>query len=81
MLRLLLISLLSVMLMAARMPAMRAVPWQVVDLPVETTLLDIAFTDTDPDHGWLVGDKATLLETHDGGINWQARQIEGSNPD
>lgn len=81
MLRLLLISLLSVMLMAARMPVMRAVPWQVVDLPVETTLLGIAFTDTDPDHGWLVGDKATLLETRDGGINWQTRQIEGSNPD
>ncbi len=80
MLRLLLISLLSVLLMAARMPAMRAVPWQVVDLPVETTLLDIAFTDPDPSHGWLVGDKATLLETFDGGINWQLRQIQGSNP-
>lgn len=81
MLRLLMISFLSVLLMAARMPAMRAVPWQVVDLPVETTLLDIAFTETNPDHGWLVGDKATFLETCDGGINWQVRQIQGSGPE
>lgn len=74
MMRVLLV-LLSVLLMAARMPAMRAVPWQVVDMPTDSTLLDIAFTDTDPNHGWAIGDKGTMLESRDGGINWRLRPL------
>lgn len=82
MVRLIVLAFLSLLLMAARMPAMRAVPWQVVDLPVANTLLDIAFTGSDPNHGWIVGDKALLLETQDGGINWQLHPISSlSNPD
>ncbi len=77
----LLVVLLSVLLMAARMPAMRAVPWQVVDMPTSSTLLDIAFTEEDPNHGWVVGDKGTILETHDGGVNWQVRALESGNED
>ncbi len=79
MLRLIAISLLSVLLMAARMPVMRAVPWQVVDLPVDNTLLDIAFAGTD--HGWIVGDKGLVLESYDAGINWQEKSIPSLNPD
>lgn len=73
--------LVSLLLMAARMPAMRMVPWQVVEVPTDNILLDIAFTESNPDHGWIVGDKGTLLETRDGGINWQERVIQSSNPD
>lgn len=49
-------------------------PWQVITLPTETTLSDIAFTG-DPQHGWLVGKNATLLETKDGGETWEERQV------
>ncbi len=81
MIRFILIALVSVLLMAARMPVMRAVPWQVVEMPTQNTLLAIDFLDTDPNHGWVVGDKGTLLETRDGGINWQLKEIELANPD
>ncbi|WP_416675423.1 photosynthesis system II assembly factor Ycf48 [Egbenema bharatensis] len=50
-------------------------PWQLVSLPTEETLSDVAFTD-DPNHGWIVGKKATLLETTDGGLTWQPRSLE-----
>jgi photosystem II stability/assembly factor-like uncharacterized protein len=39
-------------------------------------LLDIAFTDTEPKHGFLVGTKQTLLETVDGGKTWEPRYID-----
>ncbi|MBF2007618.1 photosynthesis system II assembly factor Ycf48 [Chlorogloeopsis fritschii PCC 9212] len=45
-------------------------PWEVISLPTEAKLLDIAFTDN-PKHGYLVGSNATLLETKDGGNTWQ----------
>ena len=49
-----------------------------VDLPVEpgTVLLDIAFSGSDPKHGFLTGTKQTLLETKDGGKKWEPRYIE-----
>ena len=49
-----------------------------VDLPVEdgVVLLDIAFTDTDPKHGFLTGTRQTLLETFNGGKTWEPRFIE-----
>jgi photosystem II stability/assembly factor-like uncharacterized protein len=49
-------------------------PWQVISLPVETSILDIDFTD-DPQHGWMVGLDSTMLETTDGGTTWQPRQL------
>jgi photosystem II stability/assembly factor-like uncharacterized protein len=49
-------------------------PWQVVSVPVDTNLQDIAFTD-DGQHGWLVGSKSTLLETTDGGKTWQPKNL------
>ncbi len=50
-------------------------PWEVVSLPTKTTLSDVAFTD-DPNHGWLVGKDAALLETEDGGKSWELRAVE-----
>jgi photosystem II stability/assembly factor-like uncharacterized protein len=49
-------------------------PWQVIQLPTEATLADIAFT-SDPDHGWIVGNRNSLLETHDGGDSWKLREL------
>ncbi len=49
-------------------------PWEQVPLPVNETVLDIAFT-ADPNHGWLVGTNETLLETFDGGRSWEQREI------
>lgn len=51
-----------------------------VDLPVDkgVVLLDIGFTGTDPNHGFLLGTRQTLLETFDGGKTWQPRDIEAA---
>lgn len=57
------------------LPSISYNPWQVVSLPTEATLADVAFTD-DPKHGWLVGNNATLLETVDGGNTWELRALE-----
>ena len=53
-------------------------PWEVITLPTESVFADIAFTD-DPNHGWLVGSKATLFETTDGGDTWQEKTIDFEN--
>lgn len=50
-------------------------PWQLVSLPTDSTLVDVAFTDN-PQHGWLVGKNATLLETNDGGNTWETRSLD-----
>ncbi len=50
-------------------------PWQVVPVPTESTLQDIAFTG-EPSHGWVVGSNSTILETTDGGKTWQAKKLE-----
>lgn len=44
-------------------------PWEVVTLPVESTMLDVGFIDNQ--HGWMVGKQTTLLETLDGGRTWE----------
>lgn len=59
---------------ARTIAALEANPWEQVTLPVEETVLDLAFTD-DPSHGWLVGANATLLETTDGGTTWSEREL------
>jgi photosystem II stability/assembly factor-like uncharacterized protein len=62
------------------LPSLSDNPWQVVPLPTDATLSDIAFTD-DLDHGWLVGKNSTLLETFDGGKTWNPRQLNlGEQP-
>ncbi|WP_035991171.1 photosynthesis system II assembly factor Ycf48 [Leptolyngbya sp. KIOST-1] len=49
-------------------------PWETIQVPVESTLSDVAFTQ-DPSHGWIVGSRNTLLETQDGGDTWQVREL------
>ncbi|KAI3432377.1 hypothetical protein D9Q98_003934 [Chlorella vulgaris] len=51
--------------------------WEVVELPIEkdVLLLDIAFTGTDANHGFLLGSRQTLLETFDGGKTWAPRTV------
>ncbi|MGG6293536.1 photosynthesis system II assembly factor Ycf48 [Leptolyngbya sp. AN02str] len=58
----------------AFLPATSFNPWEVVPLPTDATLSDIAFS-ADSNHGWLVGKNTTLLETNDGGATWESRVI------
>ncbi|MBE9157562.1 photosynthesis system II assembly factor Ycf48 [Nodosilinea sp. LEGE 06152] len=49
-------------------------PWEAIQVPVDSTLSDVAFTQ-DPSHGWIVGSRNTLLESQDGGNTWQVREL------
>ena len=57
------------------LPSMSYNPWEVISLPTDAKLFDIAFTD-DPNHGFIVGNKATLLETNDGGETWKPLALQ-----
>ena len=59
----------------SQVPSISNNPWQLMSLPTEGTFADVAFTD-DANHGWLVGTKATLFETTDGGETWKAKTID-----
>lgn len=60
----------------SQVPSTASHPWQLIeDLPTEETILDIAFTDN-LEHGWMVGDNATLMETYDGGNTWQKKELQ-----
>ncbi|RCJ37370.1 photosystem II assembly protein [Nostoc minutum NIES-26] len=54
----------------SKVPSISYNPWEVISVPTDAKLLDIGFTDN-PEHGFLVGSNATLLETNDGGDTWQ----------
>ncbi|MCC5637123.1 photosynthesis system II assembly factor Ycf48 [Nostoc sp. CHAB 5844] len=54
----------------SKVPSTSFNPWEIITLPTNEKLLDIAFTQ-DSQHGFLVGSNATLLETKDGGETWQ----------
>ncbi|KAL7163111.1 hypothetical protein ACSBR2_039247 [Camellia fascicularis] len=51
--------------------------WERVYLPIDpgVVLLDIAFVPDDPNHGFLLGTRQTILETKDGGNTWVPRSI------
>ncbi|CAL6322848.1 unnamed protein product [Bathycoccus prasinos] len=51
--------------------------WEKVNLPLEpgVILLDIAFTDENARHGFLLGTRQTILETFDGGKTWDAKDL------
>jgi photosystem II stability/assembly factor-like uncharacterized protein len=50
--------------------------WTLVPLPSPDTPIDLTFSDIDPNHGWIVGTNASLLETTDGGNTWKARALD-----
>lgn len=55
-------------------------PWEAMQLPTEATLSDMAFT-SEGNHGWVVGNRNTLLETNDGGDSWALRELDlGDQP-
>ncbi|XP_047318239.1 photosystem II stability/assembly factor HCF136, chloroplastic [Impatiens glandulifera] len=51
--------------------------WERVFLPIDpgVVLLDIAFVPDDPNHGFLLGTRQTILETKDRGNSWFPRSI------
>ncbi|KAK1273592.1 hypothetical protein QJS04_geneDACA019169 [Acorus gramineus] len=51
--------------------------WDRVYLPIDpgVVLLDISFVPEDPNHGFLLGTRQTILETKDGGMTWTPRSI------
>ncbi|SRR5579883_475567 len=59
----------------SKVPSVKVNPWAVISLPTDAKLFDIAFTDN-PEHGYLVGSSATLLETKDGGDTWQPIELK-----
>lgn len=61
-------------LSCSSVPSASYSPWQVLSLDTDATFADIAFTD-EPNHGWLVGTKASLFETTDGGKTWQKQTL------
>ena len=50
-------------------------PWEVIALPTEASLADVAFANNG-EHGWLVGSRTTLLESTDAGQTWDTRTLE-----
>ena len=59
----------------SHIPTLAVNPWETLKLPTEANLQDLAFT-SDPQHGWVVGSEATILETNDGGKTWENRKLE-----
>lgn len=64
---------------ALAIPALDYNPWEAIQLPTTSTILDMSFIDRN--HGWLVGANATLMETRDGGQTWEPRTLVLDNPD
>ncbi|MBF2067224.1 MAG: photosynthesis system II assembly factor Ycf48 [Calothrix sp. C42_A2020_038] len=50
-------------------------PWEIISVPTDAKLLDIAFTD-DKQHGFVVGSNAAILETKDGGSTWTPVKLQ-----
>ncbi len=52
-------------------------PWSLVDLDTQANPLDIDFVDDK--NGFLVGTDRLILETNDGGISWNQRDLDIPN--
>lgn len=59
----------------AFLPTLENNPWEVVHLDTDATFSDVAFAE-DNQHGWLVGNRNTLIETRDGGETWTQRELD-----
>ncbi|MBX9252654.1 photosynthesis system II assembly factor Ycf48 [Desmonostoc muscorum CCALA 125] len=71
-------ALLLVVLMCigcSKVPSVSYNPWKIISVPTDAKLLDIAFTGN-PQHGYLVGSNATLLETNDAGDTWKPISLQ-----
>ncbi|CAM6099216.1 unnamed protein product [Calypogeia fissa] len=57
--------------------------WERILLPVDkgVVLVDLAFVPDEPEHGFLLGTRQTLLETKDGGKSWIPRTIPTGEDD
>eukprot|EP00475_Leptophrys_vorax_P019856 TRINITY_DN27186_c0_g1_i1.p1 TRINITY_DN27186_c0_g1~~TRINITY_DN27186_c0_g1_i1.p1 ORF type:complete len:428 (+),score=24.17 TRINITY_DN27186_c0_g1_i1:59-1342(+) len=55
--------------------------WEQVPLPLEpgVVLLDVAFVPGEPDHGFILGTRQTLLETKDGGKSWNNKEVPSAD--
>ena len=62
----------------SQVPSTVTNPWKVLTLPSEAIFSDVAFT-SNPDRGWLVGTRANLFETTDGGETWSQKEIALEN--
>ncbi|XP_002966130.2 photosystem II stability/assembly factor HCF136, chloroplastic [Selaginella moellendorffii] len=51
--------------------------WEKVPLPIDpgVVLLDLSFVPDEPNRGFLLGTRQTLLETKDGGRSWSPRSV------
>lgn len=70
-----LIAVVLLCISCSKVPSTSSNPWQAVNLPTESNLQDIAFTD-DSMHGWLVGSDSTLFVSTDGGKTWHEQNLE-----
>ena len=52
-------------------------PWKSIELANQASALDIDFIDDN--HGFLVGSNRLILETNDGGKNWEERSLDLSS--
>ncbi|MFB2937212.1 photosynthesis system II assembly factor Ycf48 [Aerosakkonemataceae cyanobacterium BLCC-F154] len=59
----------------SKVPTVSDNPWEVLYLPTESNLSDVAFT-SDKNHGWIVGSNTTLLESTDSGKTWQPKILD-----
>ena len=52
-------------------------PWEAIQLENQANALDVDFIDDN--HGFLIGSNRLILETNDGGINWEERSLNLSS--
>ena len=52
-------------------------PWESIQLENQANALDVDFIDDN--HGFLIGSNRLILETNDGGINWEERSLNLSS--
>lgn len=63
----------------SKVPSTTSNPWEVINVNTEEKLFDIAFTGN-PQHGYIVGGNATLLETNDGAETWHPLELAVDDP-
>jgi photosystem II stability/assembly factor-like uncharacterized protein len=61
---------------AAFLKAIPDRPWEYISLNSEESPLGVGFSETDPNHGWIVGTNSSMFETLDGGDTWLARKLD-----